>query len=327
MPRMRIAIYGVGGVGGYFGGHLALAGADVVFLARGEHLAALRRDGLTLELPGATRVARPVSAVADPAEAGPVDVVLLAVKTWQVADAARAMAPMLGPETFVVPLQNGVESPSELAAVLGAERVVGGLCGTISWIVAPGRVRSLGSTHFLRFGELDRRRTGRCERLRDALVAAGVRAEIPDDIEVAMWEKFLFVVPFGGVGAAADMPIGVLRSLPETRALIARAMREIEAVARARGVALAPDRVERSLAGGDALSPEGTTSMHRDLLAGRPSELEAWTGAVVRLGAAAGVPTPIHDVLYRVLLPRELAARGRLADLPRGAAGDVPAQI
>ena len=313
---MRIAIFGAGGAGGYFGGRLALAGGDVVFLARGAHLAALRRDGMVLDGPDGERRIAALAATDDPAAVGPVDVVLLAVKTWQVAPAVGALAPLLGPETFVVPLQNGVETAAQLVAALGAERVVGGVCGTVSWVAEPGRIRSLGEVHFVRFGELDGRASRRCERLLEEFQRAGVRAEVPADIEVASWEKFLFVVPMGGVGAVTRMPIGIVRALPETRRLLAGAMREIFELGRARGVALADGAVERSLGFVDALAAEATSSLQRDLAAGRRSELEAWSGAVVRLGRAAGAPVPIHDVLYGALLPLELAARGELDATP-----------
>lgn len=306
---MRIAIFGTGGVGGYYGARLARAGEDVVFIARGAHLEAIRRDGLVVETDAGELLVRPAAATDDPAEAGPVDVVLLGVKTWQVEDAARRMGPLLGPETFVVPLQNGVEAAGQLAAVLGTERVVGGLCATFSWVSAPGRVRSIGGIHSLLFGELDRRPSARTERLREVFERAGVRATIPADIHVSLWEKMLMVVSFGCVGAVTRSPIGVTRALPETRAMILAAMAEIDAVARARGVPMADDSVARGMAFVDSLDPSGTTSLQRDVADGRPSELEAWNGAVVRLGREAGVATPTHAFLYASLLPLERKAR------------------
>jgi 2-dehydropantoate 2-reductase len=305
---MRIGVFGTGGAGGHFGAKLAGAGEDVVFIARGEHLAVIRQNGLVVETPeGEILVRSP--ATDDPREAGPVDVVLLGVKTWQVEDAARAMEPMVGTETFVVPLQNGVEAAGQLAAVLGAECVVGGLCATFSWIAAPGRIRSIGQVNSIRFGELDQRPSRRTELLRAAFERAGVQAAIPADIHVALWEKFLFVVPFGGVGAVARVPVGALRSLPETRRMLERGMEEIVAVGRARGVALPDGAVAKAMGFLDALDPAGTTSLQRDITEGRPSELEAWNGAVVRLGREAGVPTPLHEFLYASLLPQERRAR------------------
>ena len=307
---MRVAVFGTGGAGGRFGAELARAGEDVAFIARGSHLAAIRERGLVVETDDGELSVRPAVATDDPGDVGPVDVVLLGVKTWQVEDAARAMAPLLGPDTFVVPLQNGVEAAGQLSRVVGPERVVGGLCATFSWIVAPGRIRSLGQVNSLRFGELDRRPSARTERLREAFERAGVRATIPPDIEVSLWEKLLIVVSFGGVGAVTRVPVGVTRSMPETRRLIERGMEEVSAVGRARGVALPDGAVEKGMAFVDSLDPSGTTSLQRDIADGRPSELEAWNGAVVRLGREAGVPTPTHEFLYASLLPLERRARG-----------------
>ena len=313
---MRIGIYGTGGAGGHFGARLAKAGEDVVFIARGEHLEAIRRHGLTVETDTGEILIRPAAATDDPAEAGPADVILLGVKTWQVEDAARRLGPMLGPETFVVPLQNGVEAADQLVGVLGPERVVGGLCATFSWIAAPGRIRSLGEVHSIRFGELDRRANARTERLHEAFTHAGIRATIPPDIHVSLWEKLLFVVPFGGVGAVARVPIGITRTVPETRRLLVRAMEEIHAVGRARGVALPDDAVEKGMRFLDGLDPTGTTSLQRDITEGRRSELDAWNGAVVRLGREAGVATPTHEFLYASLLPLERKARGLALTFP-----------
>jgi 2-dehydropantoate 2-reductase len=309
---MRIAVLGTGGAGGYFGVQLAHAGEDVVFIARGAHLAAIRRDGLRLETPAGEMVVAPAQATDQPGSVGPVDVVLLGVKAWQVREAAAAMRPMLGPDSIVVPLQNGVEAAGDLAAVLGPGPVLGGLCGTFSWVTAPGRIRSIGPVNVIRFGELDNRPSARTERLRDAFARAGVAVEIPADITVALWEKFLLVTAFGGVGALARAPIGVLRSVPETRALLERCLAEALAVGTARGVALPPTTAESTMALVDRLAPAATTSLQRDLAEGRPSELEAWNGAVVRLGSAAGVPTPVHEVIYHGMLPAERRARGML---------------
>lgn len=311
---MRIAIFGTGGAGGYFGAHLARAGEDVAFIARGEHLQAIRERGLHIEKAGSEIVVRS-QATDDPAQVGAVDVVLVGVKTWQLMDAARAMLPMIAPQTFVVPLQNGVEAASQLASVLGANHVLGGLCGTISRVIGPGRIRSLGETNFVKFGELDNHQSERARRLREAFERAGVKAEVPSDIQAATWEKFIFVAPYGGVGAVTRAPAGVIRTLPETRRMLERGMREILAVAHARQVSMADDIVEKSMALLDALDPSATTSLQRDISAGRPSELDAWNGAVVRLGREVSVPTPLHEFIYHSLLPSELRARG-LAQFP-----------
>jgi len=309
---MRVAIFGAGGVGAYFGARLAEAGAELAVIARGAHLEAIRADGLRVDsVLGDMRV-EPAIASSSAADVGPVDVVLLGVKTWQVAEAAQSLGPLLRRDTLVVPLQNGVETIDELTSMLGEQHVVGGLCSGFCFIAGPGHVRHIGGVTFIKFGELDRRKSRRVEALRDAFVRARVDAEVPDDIRVALWQKFLLVVPFGGLGAVTRAPIGVLVT-PPTRELLVRAMREIEAIARARSVALPADAVERTLATLEGVTPSGTSSLQRDIAAGRRSELDAWTGAVVRLGARAGVPTPLHDVLYSTLLPQERRARGELS--------------
>ena len=307
---MRIAIFGTGGAGGYFGGQLARAGEEVVFIARGDHLQAIRSRGLVIETPAGETVIRPALATDAPGEAGPVDAVLVGVKTWQVPDAARAIRPMIGPETFVVPLQNGVEASSQLAAELGPEHVLEGLCGTLSWVTEPGRIRSIGKVHFVKLGERDNRPSERAERLRAAFERSGVNAEVPADVQAALWAKFLFVVSLGGVGAVTRVPVGILRSLPRTRQMLEDCMREILAVARARRISLEDPVIAKTLAFVDSLAPDGTTSLQRDIMAGKPSELEAWNGAVVRFGRQAGVPTPLHEFIYDSLLPQEMQARG-----------------
>jgi 2-dehydropantoate 2-reductase len=309
---MRIAIYGTGGVGGYFGAQLARAGEDVVFIARGAHLEAIRKEGLRLETPKGEIAIQPAQATDDPAEAGAVDAVFVCVKTWQVLDAARAMRPLIGPDTVVVALQNGVEAAAQLSAALGAERVLGGTCGTLSQVAGPGRIRSMGEVHFVKLGELDNRPSERTERLRQAFERAGVKVEVPADIHQAIWGKFVLVVSFGGVGAVTRAPLGVLRSVPETRAMLERCLHEAVAVARARGVGLPDAAIPNALAMLDGMAPAATTSLQRDIADGKPSELEAWTGAAVRLGRAAGVATPTHDFIYASLLPAEGRARGEI---------------
>jgi len=310
---MRIAVFGAGAVGGYFGGRLAQAGEDVVLIARGQHLQAMQTQGLRVESIVGDFSVDPVEATDDPTAIGVVDAILVSVKAWQVREAAAAMRPMIGPATFVVPLENGVEAPSQLAAVLGEKHVLGGLCRIISALAEPGHIRHAGIDPTITFGELDGRHTERAERLRDAFQRAdGVMPKIAPDIHVAMWEKFLFIASFSGLGAVTRAPIGALRSLPPTRGMLEDAMREIIAVAHARDIALPEETVGETMAFIDSLPQEGTASMQRDVMAGRPSELEAQNGAVVRLGQGVEVPTPLHAFIYRSLLPQELQARGQL---------------
>jgi len=310
---VRIAVFGAGGVGAYFGARLAEVGNEVSFVARGAHLDAIRTQGLRVDSVLGDMLVKPKTASASAADIGPVDAVLLGVKTWQVADVAPSLKPLLGPDTFVVPLQNGVETPDVLAASLGTEHVVGGVCGGFCFIVAPGHVRHIGGVTFIKFGELDRRKSERVEQLRAEFAAAKVDVAVPDDVRVALWEKLMLVVPFGGVGAVARAPIGVIMKTPETRALIESGMREIGAVAAAQGIRLPADTMPRTLALLDGTTPTGTSSLQRDIGAGKRSELDAWTGAVVRLGVKLGVATPTHSFLYAALLPLERRARGEIA--------------
>ncbi|MER3459155.1 MAG: 2-dehydropantoate 2-reductase, partial [Chloroflexota bacterium] len=289
------------------------AGEEVIFIARGEHLRAIRERGLRVDSIKGDFVIQPAQATDNPAEVGPVDAILVGVKAWDVPQAAQLMRPMVGPETFVVPLENGVEAPDQLAEVLGREHVLGGLCKIISAIVAPGYIRHAGIDPYIAFGELDGRKSERAERLRQAFARAiGVTAEVSDDIQAAMWEKFVFIAAISGVGAVTRAPAGVIRSLPETRQMLEQAMREILAVARARGVALSDEVIPQTMAFIDAMPANGTASMQRDIIAGRPSELDYQNGTVARLGRELGVPTPVNAFIYASLLPQELRARGKV---------------
>ncbi len=311
---MRIAIFGAGAVGGYFGGRLAETMAhEVIFIARGDHLEAIRNNGLRLESLKGDALVHPVVATDDPSGPGPVDVVLVGVKAWQLPEAGRMMRPLIDDATLVVPLQNGVEAATELAEEVGPGRVVGGMCRIFSTVAEPGVIRHTGNEPYMAVGELDNRDTQRIQRLRDTFdVSPGFRVEIAPDILAAVWEKFLFVTPVGEVGSVTGAPLGVICSVPETRSMLEQAMAEVAAVARARGVQLGDDAVERALDYAEASPANATLSMQRDLTEGRRSELDAQTGAVVRLGRASHVPTPLHEVLYASLLPVELRARGGL---------------
>jgi 2-dehydropantoate 2-reductase len=306
---MRVVVVGAGGVGGLIGGLLARGGTQVAFVARGEHLAAMRAGGLRVDSPRASFTVTPVQASEDPAELGKADVVLVAVKGWQVREVAPRLLPLFGDGTFAVPLENGVEAASDLARVLGEERVAGGLCHMLSWVEAPGRIRHVGQILRVTVGERRGGSSPRVEALAAALRAAEVDVVVSENVDAATWEKFLFIEPFGAVGAVTRAPIGVTRAVPETRQLLVAAMNEIASLARARGVEIAADAVARALELVDKLQADGTASMQRDIVAARPSELFDQTGAVVRLGKEAALPVPIHACLYAALLPQEQAAR------------------
>jgi 2-dehydropantoate 2-reductase len=310
---MKVAIVGAGGVGGYFGGRLAQAGEDVVFIARGDHLRAIASRGLRVDsINGDFRI-DPAKATDDPATVGEVDYILVAVKSWQLPDAIETMRPMVGKKTSIVPLLNGVEAPGQLSRVFGAGPVLGGLCSVISMLAGPGHIRHVGAVPSIAFGELDLRRSERGERLRNVFSRTeGVQVRIPEDIHVAMWNKFLLIAPWGGLGALTRAPIGVTRSLPETRGLLEHAMEEIYLLARTRKIAMERESISQAMTFLDNLPYEGTASMQRDIIAGLPSELDAQNGAVVRLGKEAGISTPINSTIYSSLLPLEMRARKQL---------------
>ena len=306
---MRIAIVGTGGVGALVGGLLARGGSEVAFVARGANLSALRDRGLSVNSPRGTFRLDRVEVTDDPAILAPADVVLVAVKGWQVREVAPRLTPLLAREGFAVPLENGVEAADDLAEALGEHRVAGGLCHMLAWLEAPGVVRHVGELLRVTVGERHGGGSARLDRLVDTLGAAGIDAVVADDISAALWEKFLFISSFGGVGAVTRSPVGAFRAVPESRALLVSAMEEVAALARARGIRLAPDAVDRALATLDRLPADATASMQRDIQAGRPSELGDQTGAVMRLARESSVPVPAHAFILASLLPQEQAAR------------------
>lgn len=309
---MKIAVYGSGGVGGYFGGRLASAGQDVAFIARGDHLRAMQQHGLLVEsINGDFHIGSP-TVTDDPQSIGPVDVVLVAVKSWQVPEVALAMRPMVGPDTLVVSLLNGVEAIDQLSAVLGQDRVLGGVAKIFSFIGKPGLIRHIGHEPTLMLGELAGGSSKRVDRLAELLEKAEIRVERPAAIMVEIWKKFLFTTGWGGLGAISRAPIGVLREEPATRLVIQACMLETAAVARAAGITLSTDIIDRTWDFIQGLEPTGTSSLQRDIAAGRPSELDAWNGAVVRIGQRHAVATPTHDLIVRALTPLERRARGEL---------------
>jgi 2-dehydropantoate 2-reductase len=309
---MRFAVIGAGAVGGYFGGRLAQSGEDVWFLARGRTLDAMRQHGLKVDSTKGDFSLPSVRVSEQPNAVGQVDVVLVAVKAWQVAEVAPILKPLVGPQTMVVPLQNGVEAPDELSRMVGSDKVLVGLCGLMSTIVEPGHIRHFGLEPFIAFKEQNNSRTPRLEPLREAVAKAGIQAIIPEDIYVRFWLKFFFITAVGGVGSVTRFPISVVRQMPTTRQLLYRAIQEIDTLAKAKGVKMPVSAVEDTMGIVDAMPSGGTTSMQRDISEGRPSELESLCGAVARIGKALGLDLPVNTAIYNALLPSELRARGEL---------------
>jgi len=306
---MRITVFGTGGVGGYFGGRLARAGEEVTFIARGEHLRAIKARGLKVSSTDGDFVIYPASATDDVSEVGETDLVILGVKAWQVPEAARAIKPIVGANTTVLPLQNGVEAVPQLVDELGRDNVVGGLCRIVSFVVEPGHIRHAGFTPSIIIGELDNQRTDRIVNIEQVFKHAGLEITIAADIQVALWMKFLFIASFSGVGAMANAPAGIIRSDPKWRTQILKAMEEIYTLAHARGIKLPPDSIETVMRAVDALPEDATSSMQRDIAAGKPSELEAQNGAVVRMAHEIDVSVPTHTLIYESLKPLEDEAR------------------
>jgi 2-dehydropantoate 2-reductase len=300
---MRIAVMGAGGVGGYFGARLASAGHDVAFVARGSHFAAIRERGLTVRSAlGDVALARPQVAD-DPAALAPADVVLFAVKLWDTERAAEAIRPLVADDGVVVPLQNGVESIERIAAIVGAEHVMGGVAYIAAAIGEPGVIVHTGTMARLRFGPVRPAQQASAEALLAACRDAGVEAELSADIRRALWEKFAFLAAFSGLTSVARQPMGVLRGDADLRATLEAAMREAWAVGRALGVALADDFVPQQMRFAESLPAEMKSSMLNDLLAGNRLEAPWLSGAVARMGAAAGIATPVNATLYAALKP------------------------
>lgn len=315
---MKIAVYGAGAVGGYFGGRLAQSGQDVTFIARGAHLDAIRRSGLQVSSPKGDFVIHPASATDDPSTIGLVDLVLVAIKAGQISRIGPAISSMVGPKTVVVPLQNGVEAPAHLVALLGPKPIIGGLCRIVASISGAGRIVHDSIEPTVVVGELDGSTGERVSRLRVVLEAAGITVEIPDDIHSALWTKFLLVAPWGGLGALVRVTLDVLCTTSGTRRLLEQAISEVRTLAVALGVALPANIVDTTITFLAGLPPGNTASMQRDIMAGRPSELEAQTGSIVRLGRDNGVSTPVNTFIYHCLLPGEKIARQRIEPISAG---------
>ena len=299
---MKIAMMGSGGVGGFFGGRLANAGYDVSFIARGAHLKAMRENGLTIEseAQGDIRVPK-VHATDDPASLGPVDLVILSVKLWDTESAARSILPIVGPDTGVLSLQNGVIKDEILRSVLPESAVMGGVGYVATHISRPGVIHQVGTMQRIVVGEYDGRASERAKFLHEALVKAGVAAELSADVRKAIWEKYVFLVGLSATTATMRSTIGPIRENPQSRAFLLALMREVVAVGRAHGVALAQDYADARLKFADGLPADMTSSMAHDLERGNRLEVNWLSGGVVKLGKEKGVPTPANSAVCDIL--------------------------
>lgn len=293
---------GSGGVGGFFGGRLAKSGCEVTFIARGAHLHAMRDRGLTIESAAQGDLHLPsVRATDDPASVGPVDLVILSVKLWDTEAAARAIAPMVGPNTGVLSLQNGVMKDDILRRVHPAAQVMGGVAYVATTVARPGVIHQTGTMQRIVVGEYDGQPSERARRLHEALLASGVTAELSPDVRRSLWEKYVFLVGLSGTTATTRLPLGAVREHPRTRAFLLDLMQETVAVGRAHGVALPEDYALQRLAFADTLPYDMTSSMHHDLQRGNPLEVEWLSGGVVQLGAAKGIATPVNRGVWDAL--------------------------
>ena len=298
---MKIAIMGSGGLGGYFGARLAKGGADVTFIARGAHLAAMREQGLSVEGGPEPIHVSPVSATDDPATVGICDLVLLAVKLWDTEEALQSIRPMVGPHTTVISFQNGVLKDEYLTAAYDPSHVMGGVGYVATTIDRPGVIRQTGPMQRLIFGEFDGRRSGRAEAFLDVCLRGGIHAEISPDIRREIWQKYVFLVGLSGTTATMRSTIGPIRSHPQTRAFLLDVMREVVAVGRAHGVFLDANYAEQRLKLADDVAYDMTSSMHHDLERGNRLEVRWLSGGVVSLGRQVGVPTPLNRAIADIL--------------------------
>ena len=300
---MRIAVVGTGGIGGPYGAALAKSGAEVTFVARGAHLAAIRENGLRIEGDRGETHIKPAQATDDIVGIGTVDFVLFCVKFWDVEDVGRQLRAVVGPQTAIVPLQNGVDAAERLIPVLGPQAVMGGTAFVTGTIMAPGMIRQTGTYQRMTFGELDGRRSERGQRLRDLCETAGFEGVFSPDIKVPIWEKFILLVPLSGLHALTRVPLGMWRDDPDLLALYEAALRETVAVGLAEGVPLPPDSVDNGVAQMRSMPAHHTTSMGNDLLRGNRLELPWFAGKVVELGRRHDIPTPVNGFIYAALKP------------------------
>lgn len=306
---MKIMIMGTGGVGGYYGGLLAQQGNDVTFIARSAHLEAIRANGLQIKSIFGDFSVNPAKATDNPAEVGIVDLILFCTKTYSTDKAAQAIKPVIGPQTAVLSLQNGVDAVERIGKIVGQEHVIGGATWLSSAVEAPGIIKHVSQFRRIVFGELHGSRSERIQNIFKVLENIGVTVEVSENILKVLWTKFVFISSASSFGSLTRLPMGEYRSVPETRTMITGLMHEVEAVARGQGIELDEDVVQKSLDFIDNAAPHIKASMQLDVDAGRKTELDAMVGVIGRKGRELGVSTPIADFVYASLLPIELKAR------------------
>ncbi len=305
---MKIAIIGTGGVGGYFGGKIAKAGYDVTFLARGEHYKAIAANGLTVKSILGDFHVDVVNVKDKIQDIGKCDVIILAVKAWQIKEIAAELKSIVHENSMILPLQNGVLAVEELSAVLNRKNIIGGLCRIISKIESPGVIHHFGVTPAIIFGEIDHAKSIRIQKLKELFDRSGIAAELSDDINVDLWKKFIAIC-VGGLLAVTKTTYGELLELKETRQMMVDLLREIYQISQQAGIGIEQGFVEKSVSFIETFPYDAAASLTRDVWDGKPSEIEYQNGTVVRLGQQYGIDTPINRFVYHCILPMEMKAR------------------
>lgn len=314
---MKVGIVGSGGVGGYFGAKIAASGVSVKFLTTSRHVEAINSSGLQIKsIHGDFKVR--VSASESPSHLSDCDVIFVTVKAWQVQDVAKNLDSHVLKSAVLVPLENGITASEDLSTILGKERVIPAVCKIVSFIESPGIIKHIGVDPWIALGEFNGHATERSKSLQQLLLKAGIKADLRADIFSAIWEKFIFITAWSTTGALTRRPIGELRTFPQSRELLITILNELFALGKAKGIALQGDTVAKILDFIDSRTPDNTASMQRDIMDGKPSELEAQTGTALRLAKSLGVSTPALDFAYACLAPQEQAAR-------KGASPRMPA--
>ena len=307
---LKIAVFGTGGVGGIFGALFGKAGHEIHFIARGKNLTAIQSRGLRVLSSQGNFELQPKQVTSASQEVGPSDLVLVCVKAWQLREARKELGALIGTDTLILPLQNGVEASEFLSEAYPENQILRGFCAVISYLEAPGTIRHIGIPPYICFGELKAPHvSSRIQDLGRRLSVPGLVLETPTNLLTQQWQKFLFISSLAAITASTRLTAGTLRNIPESRNLIQEAMNEVVAIGKAKGISFPSDAVEKAMSRVDEMPFEGTTSMQRDFESGNRTELETFSGYITREGKKLGVPTPVHKTCYALLLPHELKAQ------------------
>jgi 2-dehydropantoate 2-reductase len=306
---MEILIFGIGGVGGYFGGRLAKFGSNVSMIARGKHLQAIKENGLEIDSINGNFKVKPKLVTDDLTEVPTPDLVILGVKSWQVTSAAKQLKPIISAETMILPLQNGADNVEKLLEILPQKNVLAGLCHIVSFVEKPGKIKHVSFEPRITFGEIDNLKSERLQQLQEMFDKAEITNFIPENIQLEIWKKFLFIATISAIGGLTRVSIDKIRESDFLYDLLLKTAQEIKSVANAKNIPLAEEHLQKAF---EIIQnqPKGTTaSTQRDIMAGRPSELENFNGFIVKEGEKLGVSTPVNKMIYECLLPMEKKAR------------------